>query len=146
MAFYWNSTTRTLKRITNWSTRVCALGWTWCRYKQNAVKFESKYNTLFQWNAFGDFFLQMWSICKCGLLCPGLVRLTHLPLDKTAAISQTIFSDAFSWAYWCVDESGQHYWECRFKCYLVPIYYLNPVWFRISKTPRVSIYSHFVLI
>ena len=23
--------------------------------------------------------------------------LTHLPLDKMAAISQTIFSDAFSW-------------------------------------------------
>ena len=25
------------------------------------------------------------------------VELTHLPLDKMAAISQTIFSDAFSW-------------------------------------------------
>ena len=29
--------------------------------------------------------------------CPGALSLTHLPLDKMAAISQTIFSDAFSW-------------------------------------------------
>ena len=28
---------------------------------------------------------------------PGFKTLTHLSLDKMAAISQTIFSDAFSW-------------------------------------------------
>ena len=39
---------------------------------------------------------------KCGLLCSSLhalicITLTHLPLDNMAAISQTIFSDAFLW-------------------------------------------------
>ena len=29
-------------------------------------------------------------------------KLTHLPLDKMATISQTIFSDAFSWIKICV--------------------------------------------
>ena len=29
--------------------------------------------------------------------CPSLNVLTHLPLDKMAAISQTTFSNAFSW-------------------------------------------------
>ena len=28
---------------------------------------------------------------------PGANELTHFPLDKMAAVSQTIFSDAFSW-------------------------------------------------
>ena len=34
---------------------------------------------------------------KSQLICPGLNVLTHLPLDKMAAISQTILSDAFLW-------------------------------------------------
>ena len=31
-----------------------------------------------------------------------MAKLTHLPLDKMAAVSQTIFSDAFSWMKFCI--------------------------------------------
>ena len=36
---------------------------------------------------------EIWSVAHHKMGC----RLTHLPLDKMDAISQTIFSDAFSW-------------------------------------------------
>ena len=35
--------------------------------------------------------------CRPVFFCSGLDVLTHLPLDKMAVISQTIFSGAFSW-------------------------------------------------
>ena len=34
---------------------------------------------------------------KCAPLCLHLNELTHLPLDKMAAISQTMFLNAISW-------------------------------------------------
>ena len=36
-------------------------------------------------------------VVRCYTVALGHNELTHLPLDKMAAISQTIFLDAFSW-------------------------------------------------
>ena len=64
-------------------------------------------------------------------------RLTHLPLDKMAAISQAIFSDAFSWMKIFIFWSKFH-WNLflrvqltitqHFVPSLVPSHYLNQCW------------------
>ena len=49
-----------------------------------------------EWSPFGPFWLQM-NISLDTYVVTDICKLTHLPCDKMAAISQTIFSDAISW-------------------------------------------------
>ena len=70
------------------------------------------------------------------------ILLTHLPLDKMAAILQTIFSNAFSWmksfVFWLTFHLSlflrvqlvitQHWFRYWLGTYSAPSHYLNQCW------------------
>ena len=58
-------------------------------------------------------------------LAPGIMILTHLPLDKMAASSQTIFSDAFSWMKTFIFWSKFHW-----SLFLTVQFTITQYWFR----------------
>ena len=88
---------------------------TYCQldpWEGTSVKFESKYKTLkemnleisVEWQRFCSGLQVLTNKINAWLLSPLLrhwkyysLVLTHPPLDKMAAILQTVFSDAFSW-------------------------------------------------